>query len=130
MISNLEALQIQMRNFGLKGNITDEDFMFHVLNNLPKEYDMILDRLENHLTSSRGDTWTIEVICKKLSYQYEKIKNKNEEKRQKNASGAYNKQYQRRCHKCGKYSHKPNDQNVLNIKKQRKDDVKYEENDY
>ena len=43
--SNLEGLQICMNEFNLKGSITDEDFMIHVLNNLPKECDVILDRL-------------------------------------------------------------------------------------
>ena len=40
-ILNLEWLRIQMSKFGLKGKITDEDFMIHVINNLPKEYDVI-----------------------------------------------------------------------------------------
>ena len=43
-----------MSEFGLQGNITDEDFMIHVLNNLPKECDEILDVLENHIALS-GD---------------------------------------------------------------------------
>ena len=34
-ISNLEGLRIQMNEFSLNGSLTDEDFMFHVLNNLP-----------------------------------------------------------------------------------------------
>ena len=41
-----------MIKFGQKGNVTDEDFMIHVLNNLPEEYDVILDRLENCLTAT------------------------------------------------------------------------------
>ena len=38
-----------MNKFGLKGSITDNNFMIHDLNNLPKDYDVILDGLENHL---------------------------------------------------------------------------------
>ena len=41
-ISNLKALRIQMKEFILEGNITEEDFMIYILNNLPKEYDVIL----------------------------------------------------------------------------------------
>ena len=37
-ISTLEGLQIQMNEFWQKGSISDEDFMIHVPNNLPKEY--------------------------------------------------------------------------------------------
>ena len=38
-----------MTKFGQKGNVSDKDFMIHVLDNLPEEYDMILDGLENGL---------------------------------------------------------------------------------
>ena len=51
-ISNLEGLQIHTNEFKLKGNTNGEDFMIHVLNNLHKEYDVILDGIENHLMSS------------------------------------------------------------------------------
>ena len=50
------------------------------------------------------------MICKKLNHQYEKIKNKKEQKVEKEkALGTYNKQYKQWCRKCGKYSHKPRD---------------------
>ena len=42
----------------------DEDFMIHILNNLPEEYYVILDGLENRLTASGDDALTIEVIHK------------------------------------------------------------------
>ena len=48
-ISHLKGLQIWMNEFKQKGNVSDEDFMIHVLNNLPKEYDVILNGLENYL---------------------------------------------------------------------------------
>ena len=32
--------------------------------------------------------------------------------------GAYNKQYKQRCHKCGRYSHKPGDCKCLENKKE------------
>ena len=48
-ISNLEGLQIWVNEFVLKGNITDADFMNHILNNLHKEYYVIHDGLENYL---------------------------------------------------------------------------------
>ena len=34
-ILHLEGLQIRMNEFGQKGNITDEDFIIHLLNNFP-----------------------------------------------------------------------------------------------
>ena len=77
-----KGIKFKWINFGLKV-ITDEDFVVHVLNNLPKEYNVILDGLENHLKSYKDDALTIEVIHKKLNNWYEKIKNKNDEKRKK-----------------------------------------------
>ena len=53
-ISNLEGLQICMNGFDQKGNITDEDFVIHILNNLPGEYNVVLDGLESHLTTTRA----------------------------------------------------------------------------
>ena len=46
-ITNLEGLQIQMNEFGLKVSNRVEDFMIHVLNDLPKEYDATLNGLED-----------------------------------------------------------------------------------
>ena len=61
-ILNLEGLQIQMNKFRQKGNIMEEDFMIHILNNYPEEYDMILDGLENCLMTTGEDGLTINVI--------------------------------------------------------------------
>ena len=49
----------------LKGYMTDEDFMIQVLNNLPKEKNVILNGLKNSLMVSGDDVLTIDVICKK-----------------------------------------------------------------
>ena len=57
--------------------------MIDILNNLTKEYDVILDGLENYLTLSGNDALTKEVICKNLNHRYKKMKNKNEEKKGK-----------------------------------------------
>ena len=54
----MEGLRIGISEFGLKGDITVKDFMIQVLNNLLKEYGLILDMLESHLTSSRDDELT------------------------------------------------------------------------
>ena len=72
-----------MNEFNQKGSITDEDHMILVLNNLPKEYDVILDELENSLMVTGDDALIIDVIHKKLNHRSEKIKNKKEEKVEK-----------------------------------------------
>ena len=54
--------------------MSDEDFMIHVQNNLPKEYDVIFNGLENHLTTTGDDALTIDLICKKSNHRFKKIK--------------------------------------------------------
>ena len=82
-----------MNKFGQKGNVSDEDFMIHILNNFPEEYDVVLNGLESHLTATGDDALTINSICKKLNHGYKKVKNKKEEKNEKEKPlGAYNKQ--------------------------------------
>ena len=69
-ISNLKESQNSLNEFELKGSISDGDFMMNklsssndfmidVLNNLPEKYGVILDGLENHLTSRGNDASTI-----------------------------------------------------------------------
>ena len=62
-----------MNEFGLKGNMADEDFMIHVVNNLPKEYNVILDGLE-------------QCLIKKLNHWQEKFKAKKKKKMKKKSS--------------------------------------------
>ena len=61
-ISNLDGLRICIGEFGQKGSITYKDFIIHVLNNLPEEYDLILDVLKNCLMESGHNALTNEVI--------------------------------------------------------------------
>ena len=86
----------------------DEDFMTHVLNNLSKDYNVILNGLENCLMATRDDVLTTYVIREKLNYWYKKLKKRTKTEKEK-ASGAYKKQYKQRCCKCGNYGHKPED---------------------
>ena len=82
----------------------------HILTKLSKNYDVILDGLENRLAATGDDVLNIAMIFKKLNHPYKKIKNKKEEKVDKEkALGTYNKQYKQKCRKCGKYGHKPGD---------------------
>ena len=56
-----------MSKFKLKGSTTDED-LWSIFNNLPKEYNVILNGLENYLTLSEDDALTIKVIHKKPNH--------------------------------------------------------------
>ena len=89
-ISNLDERRIQMNKFDLKCSKTGKDFIIHILNNLPKEYYLIIKGLENHLIASGDGALNIEVICKKINHRYKNIKKKNKDKSEKEkALGAY-----------------------------------------
>ena len=66
-----------------KTSVSDEVFMFHVLNNLPEEYDVILDGLENRFMATVDNALTIDLIHEKLNRTYKKVKSKKEEKSEK-----------------------------------------------
>ena len=91
-ISHLEGFRIQINKFDQKGSVTDEDFRIHILKNLPREYNVILNGLENFLTATGDNALTIDVIHEKLNHWHKKIKNNQEEKVEKEkALDAYNK---------------------------------------
>ena len=69
-----------MNKFSLKGSIIDQDFIIHILNNLPKDYVVILDGLKHHLTVTGDNALTIDEIPKKMNHWYEKIKDKKRRK--------------------------------------------------
>ena len=61
-----------MNEFRQKGSVSDKDFMIHILNDLPEDYDAILNWLENHLMATGDKALTKDMICKKLNHQYKK----------------------------------------------------------
>ena len=58
-ITELEELRADLAR--MKSNISDEDFLIHILNNLPEEYDMEVKILESKL-SSTTDPLTLQMI--------------------------------------------------------------------
>ena len=45
-ISSMEGIITEIKSIDEKMAISDKDFLFHILNNFPKEYDVVLDGLE------------------------------------------------------------------------------------
>ena len=48
-ISELEGLRTEIEEINSSSAVSDYDFMVKILNNLPSEYDVILDGLESAL---------------------------------------------------------------------------------
>ncbi len=69
-----------MDDIGLVGRMSDMEFMIHELNNLPEEYDVVLDSLETHLVSTGEDRLTLESLREDLNSRFERIISKEREK--------------------------------------------------
>ena len=66
-ITKLEVLQADLARMKLP--IMDKDLFIHILNNLPKEYDMEVKLLENKL-SDTVNPLTLQMIQEELSLRY------------------------------------------------------------
>ena len=68
-ITELESLRNDIDSISLSTKMTDQDFMIHVLNNLPEQYDVVLDGMESRLMLGDGDPnkLTIEDVRDKLN---------------------------------------------------------------
>ena len=78
-ISELEGLTVDIESIDASSAISDRDLMVKILNNLPSEYDVILDGLESRLNKSGDDALTLEDIREKLGTRYARIKTNEEE---------------------------------------------------
>lgn len=112
-ISLLEMYCVEIEAIDASSAISEKDLKLHILNNLPPEYDCVLDDMENRLDATGDDELTLEHIRDKLSGRFQRIKKELEEKRAAalypDGQGAYaaiSKQFKGTCNKCGKYGHK------------------------
>ena len=110
-ISELEGIRTEIEDIDSSSSISDKDFMVKILNNLPEEYDTILDGLENRLTLDASDSnaLTIESIREKLSNRYARITDRDSiefKESEEKGLAAYGKQFKGTCRNCGKYGHK------------------------
>ncbi len=107
-ITNLEALRQRMDDIGLVGRMSDMEFMIHVLNNLPEEYDVVLYSLETRLVSTGEDRLTLESLREKLNSRFERIISKEREKdcNERALAAGFNVQFKGTCRKCGENGHK------------------------
>ena len=61
-ISLLEGYQTGIETIDMTLAISKKDFMLHILNNLPKEYDSILDGFENQFGETAKNALMLEII--------------------------------------------------------------------
>jgi hypothetical protein len=77
--------------------------MFHILNNLPEEYETIVDWITKELSNK---TLTLESLQEDSQEKFERMKSK---KSGKGETAFYSKQIRTRCHGCRKIGHRKED---------------------
>ena len=110
-ISKLEGYMTEIETIDASSAISEKDLMLHVMNNLPKEYEVILDGLESRIDKSGAEKLTIEVIREKLNGRYERIKKsvKADDRTERSLLATFPNQFKGTCYNCGKYGHKGSD---------------------
>ncbi len=106
-ITNLEALRQRMDEIRLVGKMSDMELMIHILNNLPEEYDVVLDSFETCLVSTGEARLTLESLREKSNSRFERIISKERENdcNEKALAAGFNVQFKGTCRKCGEYGY-------------------------
>ena len=105
-ITNLEELQVKLAEMGRE--ITDKDLIIHILNNLPKEYDLQVEQLESRIDAGVNPL-TMEVLRESLNLKFERIQDYSDTNNNRSDDKAFigtDSNFKGRCHNCGKFGHK------------------------
>ena len=108
-ISELEMLRSRLKEMGT--DIDDEFLILHILNNLPSEYDNVVENLEERVDSVINPLG-IEDVRQKLSEKFEKMKIRKkikEDSEDEDDQALFTTKFKGRCNKCGKFGHKAKD---------------------
>ena len=112
-ITKLEDLRIRMEQINF--TMSDDMLMIHVINNLPEEYENLVESLGRRIdiTGKSNDALTIEEMRFELSLKYERMNTRKYEARggkQKGEHALYaGAQFKGKCNFCGKYGHRLKD---------------------
>ena len=80
----------------------DNDLIIHILYNMPKEYDMVVEQLEDDLQAKGSNKLMLEQVRDKLCLKFQRLKiNRDNEDDKEAALAAYGK-YKKMCRICGK----------------------------
>ena len=103
-LTNLESLRVQLAE--AESFMTDTDLIEHVLNNLPKEYENVVLKLEDRV-GAKENPLTIEELREALNLRFERMNgNQRGHIRDEKDAALFAGGFKGRCVKCGKYRHK------------------------
>ena len=105
----LENIRLKIHDIA-KGKevISDQDFMYQVLNSLPPAYDSLVENLQA-MVDHANDPLTISSMVQELNEKSAKLKigkRGNREHTEKIALVGFNNQFKGKCNYCGKIGHK------------------------
>jgi hypothetical protein len=105
-ITELEDYRVSLSDMG--SNISENQFMIHVLNNLPTEYDLQLALLEKRI-EDKDKPLTAEEIRAELSLRLERLNvksTKDEENEELEENALFSGRFKGKCRNCGRIGHK------------------------
>ena len=108
-ITKLEILRKRLKKMGTI--INDEDLMIHILNNLPMEYDNVVEAMERKLDDVNNPL-DILTLRDELVLKFARIQKNNgralerDEDEDESALVGFSKPFKGRCHNCGQFGHK------------------------
>jgi len=106
-LTELERKRQRLRILGVTK--TDDDIINHVLCNLPKEYEVTLEVLEEKLSQNE---LTMEILRDKLIARYDKLRDREEQEddnEEEKALTVGQHKFKGNCRICGKIGHKAGD---------------------
>ena len=112
--SKLEVIRIRLKK--ISNEINDEDMIIHILNNLPEEYNTVVEAMERKL-DDLVDLLPLRNLGNDLILNYKRIKknkriskdSEDDEEAQDIALVGYTKNFKCRCYNCGNFGHKKED---------------------
>ena len=105
-ITDLEEIRGKLAEMGRE--VTEEDLMIHIFNNLPPEYDLQVKQSEGRIGAAT-DPLTMEILRESLSLKYERLQDINKDNNNESDDKAFigrDSNFKGRCHNCGKFGHK------------------------
>jgi len=118
-ITQLELKRRRLKTLGV--DISDEDLMLHILNNLTKEYDTTVELCEEELSGATV-TLTLNKLKERLRAKFNRIKKLKEDSDEAVAL-IMKKQFKSSCSVCGKIGHKGTD--CFNLEKNKAKKAEY-----
>ena len=100
-ITELECMRTEMNKvkIGGKSDMTDVDIIVHVLSNLPEDYEVQVNELEEKLQDT-SVTLAIKDVRSKLNSRYARMQKNEESREEEKALVAFRKKFKGLCNKC------------------------------